>query len=57
MAEIGAMSWIEVENEATTLYRDLSSVFGPGYGVGVSGDRCILDLAGRQRMHPAEGII
>lgn len=55
IAEVGAMSPVEVER--AILSEELLSVFGPGYGIGVSGDRCVLDLASSQRSHPAEGII
>lgn len=54
IAAIGAMDPGEVE--AAILSQELLLVFGPGYGVGVSGDRCVLDLAGHQSLHPAEGI-
>lgn len=55
IAEVGAMTPAEVEG--AILSKDLYSVFGSGYGVGIPNGGCILDLAGRQRSHPAEGII
>lgn len=56
IAEIGAMSPREVET--AILSQAFLPVLGHGYGVGVSGDdRCVLDLARGQRLHPAEGIL
>ena len=55
IAAIGSTGPREVEGAIRS--QELLSVFGPGYGVGVSRDRCVLDLGSRQRLHPAEGII
>lgn len=55
LAEVGGMGPKDVEEAIGS--KDLYTVFGPGYGVGVSNGRCVLDLSGRQRSHPAEGIL